>query len=165
MAGLALDETHDPRARSWVDSAAAEGCDFPIQNLPLGVFRSAGATTAFRGGVAIGDLVVALADCVPLLDGHARIAAEAGSGSSLAPLMALGPADWTALRRGLFALLRQGSPAQEALTTRLLPMAAIEMGMPTRPGAFVDFFASIQHATNAGRRTGVPLTRSVETRP
>src|SRR5690606_8692297 len=45
-----LDETHDPAARSWVASAQAEGCDFPLQNLPFAVFRRAGTNEAFRGG-------------------------------------------------------------------------------------------------------------------
>ena len=48
---MPLDETHDPARRSWVDSANAAGCDFPIQNLPFGVFRAAGAQP--RGGVAM----------------------------------------------------------------------------------------------------------------
>jgi len=50
-----LNETHDPARRSWVDSANELGSDFPIQNLPFGVFRSAGREP--RGGVAIGDMI------------------------------------------------------------------------------------------------------------
>ena len=58
---MLLDETHDPRARSWLDSANREGGDFPIQNLPFAVFRRAGSAEAFRGGVAIGDQIIDLA--------------------------------------------------------------------------------------------------------
>jgi len=50
-----LDETHDPRVRSWVDSANRADCEFPIQNLPFAVFRRADGAEEFRGGVAIGD--------------------------------------------------------------------------------------------------------------
>jgi len=55
-----LNETHDPGLRSWLASANAPGCDFPIQNLPFAVFRRQGSHEAFRGGVAIGDQVVDL---------------------------------------------------------------------------------------------------------
>ncbi len=54
-----IDITHDPRLRSWV-AAANAGSDFPIQNLPHGVFRRAGSDESWRGGVAIGDQVLDL---------------------------------------------------------------------------------------------------------
>ena len=57
----AIDFTHDPAARSWLASANAPGTDFPIQNLPFGVFRRAGTQEPWRGGVALGDQVVDLA--------------------------------------------------------------------------------------------------------
>ncbi|RZL91446.1 MAG: fumarylacetoacetase, partial [Variovorax sp.] len=56
----ALNATHDPALRSWVASANAAGCDFPIQNLPFGRYRPAGTVEAFRIGVAIGDKVLDL---------------------------------------------------------------------------------------------------------
>ncbi len=59
MAGAALDHTHDPSLQSWVPSARSHP-DFPIQNLPFGVFRRVGSQEAFRGGVAIGDQVIDL---------------------------------------------------------------------------------------------------------
>jgi len=58
---MELNHTHDPEARSWLESANAPGTDFPIQNLPFGVFRRQGTNEAFRGGVAIGDQVIDLA--------------------------------------------------------------------------------------------------------
>ncbi|MDP2018097.1 MAG: fumarylacetoacetase, partial [Hydrogenophaga sp.] len=58
---MELNHTHDPEARSWLESANAPGTDFPIQNLPFGVFRRQGSSEAFRGGVAIGDQVIDLA--------------------------------------------------------------------------------------------------------
>ncbi|WP_431285494.1 fumarylacetoacetase [Humitalea sp. 24SJ18S-53] len=143
-----LDETHDPAARSWVAAANVEGADFPIQNLPFGVFRHTGAP---RGGVAIGDQVLDVAACAPLLQGLARDAALAAGGATLVPLMACDPAAWTALRRGLFALLLSGSGSRAAVEPLLTPVGDAEMLLPARPGAFTDFFASINHATNAGR--------------
>ena len=61
--GLAapLNDTHDPKRRSWVESANLPGTDFPIQNLPFAVFKRKGAGEAFRGGVAIGDQILDLA--------------------------------------------------------------------------------------------------------
>ena len=57
----AIDTTHDPTRKSWVESANQSGCDFPIQNLPFGRFRRAGAADgAWRIGVAIGDQVLDL---------------------------------------------------------------------------------------------------------
>ncbi|MBS0400331.1 MAG: fumarylacetoacetase, partial [Proteobacteria bacterium] len=60
MSAATLNATHDPAARSWVDSANAPGADFPIQNLPFGVFRRAGTSETWRGGVAIGEFVLDL---------------------------------------------------------------------------------------------------------
>lgn len=60
-----LNATHDPALKSWVSSANVVGCDFPIQNLPHGVFRRRGSADVFRGGVAIGDQI---------LDLHAAVA-------------------------------------------------------------------------------------------
>src|SRR3989442_15455325 len=56
-----LDETHDPDLRSWVESANAPGCDFPIQNLPFGIFRRKNSKEERRAGVAIGDQILDLA--------------------------------------------------------------------------------------------------------
>ena len=61
-----LDETHDPERRSWVESANSPGAEFPIQNLPLGVFRPSPGETP-RGGVAIGERVLDLGAVSPLL--------------------------------------------------------------------------------------------------
>ena len=96
----AIDETHDPRRESWVASAKGH-TEFPIQNLPLGVFSpSSGAP---RGGVAIGDMIFDLQAGVEagLFFGETARAAEAGAGATLNPLMALGSAPRIALRKRL----------------------------------------------------------------
>ena len=94
-----VDETHDPALRSWVESAHADGTDFPIQNLPFGVFRRRQAAGAFRGGVAIGDQIVDLAALASagLLQGLAQTAVQAASTDKLNALMDLGPNAWSAL--------------------------------------------------------------------
>ena len=58
---MPLNETHNPQLRSCVESANTDGCDFPIQNLPFGVFRVPGNPHLFHVGVAIGDQMVDLA--------------------------------------------------------------------------------------------------------
>src|SRR5450830_1612443 len=115
-----LNETHDSALRSWVESANLPGADFTIQNLPFGVFRQRGSEQAFRGGVAIGDRILDLGAVLRggLLgadDTAAAQAAAAACGDNLNPLMALGPATWSALRLTLSRLLRRGAPQQAAL--------------------------------------------------
>ena len=56
-----MNRTHDPELKSWVDSANDPASDFPIQNLPFGVFRRKGTDEVPRGGVAIGDQILDLA--------------------------------------------------------------------------------------------------------
>ena len=143
-------ETHDPSLRSWVDSANESGCDFPIQNLPFGVFSKDGDE---RVGVAIGDQIVdvfASRDRGAFeADEVADQAAQACSGPTLGPLMGLAPEFWPALRRGLQAALREGSDLREKVV--LVPMADVEMVLPVDIGDYTDFYCSIHHATNVGR--------------
>ncbi len=149
-----IDETHAPDRRSWVVSAN-QHADFPIQNLPLGVFSPPGG--AARGGVAIGDeiLDVAAALELGLLDGPAAEAARAASGASLNRLFALGGEARAALRHGVGDLLDANGKDRaraEALRSRLLHHAAdCTMHVPAAIGDYTDFFAGINHATNAGK--------------
>lgn len=151
-----LDETHDPRRRSWVASAN-DHPEFPIQNLPFGVFTPPGEGMA-RGGIAIGDRIfdLAAAQALGLFSGAAREAAEAAAGPRLNPLMALGAGPRTALRRQVSALLAADGEERgraEGLAGRLLHEAAqCRMHLPAAVGAFTDFFAGIHHARNGGRR-------------
>src|SRR4029077_14614687 len=94
-----LNETHDPARRSFVESANAVDCEFPIQNLPFGVFRPASEATP-RVGVAIGDAVLDVAAAASAFAGVAADAARACAAPSLNPLMAPGPPVWSALRLG-----------------------------------------------------------------
>jgi fumarylacetoacetase len=154
-----LDETHDPKAQSWVESANAAGSDFPIQNLPFGVFRKKDAEP--RIGVAIGDLIVDLASLrsETVLGSKDAVSAagacvpEPHEQASLNALMALGADSRRALRRRLFALLgEKASPAEQQTVSRsLVAQNDVEMLLPAVIADYTDFYASIFHATNVGK--------------
>lgn len=149
----ALDDTHDPALRSWVESANDPATDFPIQNLPFGRFRRAGSGEEWRIGVALGDQVldlrlareqcpwgrVASAWLVPLAAGD------------LAAFMALGSGARRGLRAVLSAALREGSDRRVALEACLLPQSAAEFALPCRIGDYTDFYTGIHHATAVGK--------------
>jgi fumarylacetoacetase len=148
-----LNETHDPGLRSWLESAQAPGCDFPIQNLPFAVFRRRGSAESFRGGVALGDQIIDLAALAAagVLQGEAQRAAVAGAQSKLNALMALGPVPWSALRLALSRGLRAGSALRPAIEPLLVPQAQAEYDVAARIGDYTDFYTSVHHATNIGR--------------
>jgi fumarylacetoacetase len=149
-----INETHAPQLKSWVDAANAPETDFPIQNLPLGVFRR--GREERRIGVAIGDCVLDLAGCREegLLDTEASLAAEFCWPPMLNPLMALGPEAWSSLRRQVSALLRSDHPElrddRRRVERLVIPMSKVEMLLPANIGDYTDFYASVFHATNAG---------------
>jgi fumarylacetoacetase len=149
----ALNETHDASLTSWVAEANPEDAEFPVQNLPFGVFQRSGRKNAPRVGVAIGDRVLDVSACgaAGLLP-DATEAAAACTSSSLNRLMALGASHWSRLRIALSRLLRSGSELQSRMPTgALLRAAECEMRVPAEIGDYSDFFASIHHATNVGR--------------
>jgi fumarylacetoacetase len=155
---MALNETHDPQLSSWVAAANAHGADFTLQNLPLGAFRRAGSSEAFRGGVAIGDQILDLAAALQAgaLDAASVGVTAAGAATAAAQpvlneLMAAGPAAWSALRLVLSRALRSGSPQQAALQSCLLPQAQAQFGLPAHIGDYTDFYTSIYHATAVGK--------------
>lgn len=149
-----IDGTHRADLRSWVESANDLTTDFPIQNLPLGVFRHGGGSA--RVGVAIGDQVLAVDAVVQLglLAGNARTAALACDGGALNGIMALGVSARRALRAGLVDVLRAdtatGERARAAAHALLVPVSDVEMLVPAIIGDYTDFYASIHHATNVG---------------
>ena len=152
MTDSRLDETHDPAARSFVASAQLPGTDFPLQNLPVGVFRNGKGSP--RIGVAIGSQVLDLSAAIE--SGRLAVSeqvAAACSSPSLNALMRLGAAPRRALRRQVFALLREENPLATDDVTRerlLLPQSQVEMLLPAEIGDYSDFYASIDHATNVG---------------
>ena len=145
-------ETHDPSLTSWVDSAA--GSDFPIQNLPFGVF-STDADATPRIGVAIGDRIL---DCraaveAKLLESLTAETRCALCAEALNDFMGLGGDAWSATRAAISNLLAADAAALRDLPERdrLLPtQAEATMHLPARIGDYTDFYASIHHATNVG---------------
>ncbi|MCH7549603.1 MAG: fumarylacetoacetase [Candidatus Krumholzibacteriota bacterium] len=147
-----MNETNDPTLASWVESAA--GSDFPIQNLPFGVFSRRGDTQSQRVGVAIGDYVfdVTLGVAKGLFEGDAERAASACSKPWLNALMALGREHWTPLRARLSECLRVGNDqSRDEVESCLIPMEDVEMRLGVEIGDYTDFYASVFHATNVGR--------------
>ena len=155
-----LDETHDPARRSWIASANGHS-EFPLQNLPFGVFSPPGVTAPDarpRGGIAIGDMIFDLraALAAGLFSGLAATAAAAASGDALNPLMALGAEPRRALRRQVSALLAadgDGRAKAEPLARQILHRASeCWLHVPAKINNFTDFFAGIHHARNGGMR-------------
>ncbi len=147
------DATHDPALRSWVESANQRDTDFPIQNLPLGVFRSGGDPAA-RIGVAIGDRILDLAGASArgLLSGLSESALAACRAPVLNALFALSALERAALRRQVSRLLQTGEASgRGAAEALLVPMSGAELLLPVTIGDYTDFYASIDHATNVGK--------------
>jgi fumarylacetoacetase len=146
-----IDETHDPGLDSWVESANDPTTDFPIQNLPFGVFASAPDRPP-RVAAAIGDLALDLAACAEaglLADAPDAVVAAVRS-DTLNRLMARPPAERGALRRALSRMLgrRHGMPSRVA--PFLVERASVAWLVPARIGDYTDFYASVFHATNVG---------------
>ena len=135
---MKLDETHDPQLKSWVASANAPSCDFPIQNLPFGVFKRKGRKEAPRGGVAIGDQILDLA------------ALKIKTGPTLNAIAAMGRPAWRKLRKELSAALST-KVGEKKLARHLVPMREAELFLPVAVGDYTDFYTSSFHATNVGR--------------
>ena len=150
---MTQNETHDPSLRSWVASANDPRGDFPIQNLPFGVFRRNDRTEPFRVGVAIGDQIVDIgaAHAADVFSGDAARAAAGCEGSALNGLMALGPTAWSALRLALSRALREGASSAEKLQRCLVPQRDAQYDVPAHIGDYTDFYASIHHATSVGK--------------
>ena len=137
-------------ARSWVEHANGHS-DFPLQNLPLGIFSR--GSDERRCGVAIGDAILDL-DAVlaaGLFDGQARNAVQATRGGALNAYFALGREARVALRERLLELLGADSPHQAALKPALYPAAECQLHLPARIGDYTDFYVGIEHAKNVGK--------------
>lgn len=147
-----VDATHDLNLCSWVESANQTDTDFPIQNLPFGVFRRQDSADPSRIGVAIGDQILDLTACytIGLLQQLPEPLRAACAAPTLNPLLALGRAASWQLRHHLSQLLQAESehpPASELL----VPMADAQLLLPAAIGDYTDFYASIFHATNVGK--------------
>ncbi len=147
---IAPSDTTDARLESWLPVPA--GSDFPIQNLPLGVFSAGGGLR--RIGVAIGDNVLDLHELAQAGYVDDCCEPELLQAPLLNPLLAAGRTLWTALRQRLSGLLRvDGDPRlREANVDRFVRAHdGVTMHLPMDVGDYVDFYSSIEHATNLGR--------------
>jgi fumarylacetoacetase len=136
-----------PLMRSWVESANAEACPFPLNNLPCGVFSVDGH--APRCGVAIGDAILDVAG----LERAGILSLPCGpcfERPAWNVLMAAGPSVWTALRERLTVLLAEGSAEQAIAEPHLVPQAGATLHLPFEVAEFTDFYAGRHHATNVG---------------
>ncbi|MGH8669616.1 MAG: fumarylacetoacetase [Burkholderiales bacterium] len=137
---MKIDDTHDPELKSWVESANQEGGEFPIQNLPFGIFRERkNRNETPRGGVAIGDQILDLA------------ALGIKTGPTLNALAAQDRPVWRNLRRALSKSLSTRNKTYKTLQKHLLPMKQAELYLPVAIGDYSDFFTGIHHAANMGR--------------
>ena len=132
--------------QSWVEGA--DGSGFGLENLPFGAVALGDGPA--RPAVRIGEhalILEPLAEAGLLGDLPAGVLA----GPVLNPFLALGRPAWSATRARLTELLRAGSPEREAAAAALVPLAQVEPRLPLAIGDYVDFYSSIEHATNVGR--------------
>ncbi|MEQ8442747.1 MAG: fumarylacetoacetase [Alphaproteobacteria bacterium] len=131
--------------RSWVESANDPNGEFPLNNLPYGVFSTDGKVP--RCGVAIGDHVIDLHGLEAA--GKLNFAGTLQSGCWNA-FMALGRDEWSRLRQTLTAMLRDGAPDTASTEAQLVPLADVRLHMPFAVSEYTDFYASRHHAFNVG---------------
>ena len=133
-----MNRTHDPELRSWVGSANDPGTDFPIQNLPFGIFKRKKSGEKPRGGVAIGDQVFDLA------------ALGLKTGPTLNVLAAAGRPTWSALRSALSQILSD-EKYRKKYSKFLVPQRKAELFLPVAIGDYSDFYTGIHHAVTVGK--------------
>ena len=149
---MQLNVTHNPDLTSWITSANLVGQDFPIQNLPFGVFVTADQSEP-HVGVAIGVVILDLAQ----VEQAGLIKIRNGSvfrSSSLNAFIALGSAVWSDVRLQISNLLRADNPVLRdnapLRAKALVPQSEATMLLPVEIGGYTDFYSSKEHATNVG---------------
>lgn len=139
-----------PLLKSWIDSANAPDCPFPLNNLPYGVFSVADGV--LHCGVAIGDRIVDATGLEAAGILRADPDADVLDASYWNDFMELGADAWSAYREALTALLAEGAgeEVQDQITTYSVPMDEATLHMPFQVAEFTDFYAGKHHATNVG---------------
>jgi fumarylacetoacetase len=141
---------NNPSLRSWI--SVPEGSDFPIQNLPFGVFTTSGSTA--RVGTRIGDTVIDLS--ILAASGQLEVAgltAEDFSQEFLNSMMKKGKEATRRLRQALsdlFSTENQAAATNESIQKALFAVNEVDMCMPVQIGDYTDFYSSKEHATNVG---------------
>jgi fumarylacetoacetase len=134
-----VDETHDARLESWVESANDPACEFPIQNLPFGRFRLPGERDGWHIGVAIGDQVLDLQ------------AAGLSASDDIADVMSATSHDRRQLRRAVSRGLSTASSLRESWQGALHRINEVDLGLPCAIGDYTDFYTGIHHAVAVGK--------------
>ncbi len=143
-----MNQTHDPALTSWIESANSPDTDFPIQNLPFGVFSRKGDSER-RVGVAIGDQIVDIGESLSanLWSGKARDVARWCDRPTLNELMQASAEPLSEFRARLSELLA-GTPGDDSVINplppgALVPMSEAVMFPAAQIGNYTDFYASI----------------------
>ena len=151
-----MNQTHDPVLTSWIESANSPDTDFPIQNLPFGVFSRKGDAER-RVGVAIGDQIVDIGESLSanLWSGAARDIARWCDRPNINELMQA-PKESLSQFRARLSVLLAGTPGDDTVINplppgALVPMAEAVMFPAAKIGDYTDFYSSIYHATNVGK--------------
>ena len=144
-------KANDPSLKSWIE--VEPNSDFPIQNLPFGIFKTQSSSP--RIGVAIGDQVLDLAilNKLGFLD-KLKIDNSIFTNQYLNDFIALGKSTTSSVRECISNLLNENCPDlrdnKEARAKVFQSISNVQMLMPVRVGDYTDFYSSIDHATNVG---------------
>lgn len=148
-------KANNPNLKSWI--AIAKESDFPIQNLPFGIFsiKSQPGLISLRAGVAIGDYVL---DLKALSEqgffNELKIDSSVFDKKNLNDFIALGKPAWRSVRERISGILSAGNGELRdndmARQLVLHTMESIQMHMPVKVCDYTDFYSSIEHATNVG---------------
>jgi fumarylacetoacetase len=142
------DATVDPDLRSWLPVDPRS--DFPVQNLPFGIFRRGQDQPGV--GVAISDQIISMAALERAgVFGHLDLPSGVFGEPTLNTFLSLGSRTWSGVRAAVSELLSGSPPSQPQPESFLVPMAEASMQLPTEIGDYVDFYSSIEHATNLGK--------------
>jgi len=145
-------KANDPRLRSWIP--VEKDSDFPIQNLPFGIFKTEKLKP--RVGIAIGDQVLDLAALSKLgFFNEMKFDTQVFSKNALNDFIDLGQPVWRTVRQRISDLLSSTNARlrdnEEAIAKVLFPMNEVQLLLPVRIGDYTDFYSSIDHATNMGK--------------
>lgn len=141
-------KANNPALKSFVE--VSKDSDFPIQNLPFGIFSTSNGDA--RVGIRIGDFVLDMSELSELnlindLDFDHSVFYE----NVLNPFIELGQENWRATREKVSELLQAGSDLEKQKDKVLFPIESVTMHMPVKVGDYTDFYSSIEHATNLGK--------------
>ena len=132
--------------KSWIPYD--QECDFPIQNLPLGIFSIDGRQKKICS--IIGDQIIDVSD-IPEIATKCDVPQTIFYNDYLNPLLALGKTKVSSIRKELGILFSENSnKSKESLISALRPVSLAKLHLPIKAGDYTDFYSSREHATNVG---------------